>query len=80
MNVVNILLQDSRRSVRASEWVGAFIAYEKTYCASEIISDAVQGRESVFLRALCGSYNKVSNFHALIATKPGVSSARFVSH
>ena len=29
---------------------------------------------------LCDSDNKVSNFNALIATKPGVFSARFVSH
>lgn len=79
MNVVNILLQHSRRSVRASECVGAFIVYEKTYCAFEIISGAVQGRESVSCE-LCGGDNKVSNFHALIATKPGVFSARFVSH
>jgi hypothetical protein len=32
MNVVNILLQHSRSSVRASECVGAFIFCEKTYC------------------------------------------------
>ena len=79
MNVVNILLQLSRRSVRASECVGAFIVYERTYCAFEIISDAVQ-EEKVFSCELCASDNKVSNFHALIATKPGVFSARFVSH
>jgi hypothetical protein len=27
----------------------------------------------------CGSDNKISNFHALIATKPEVFSARFAS-
>ena len=51
-NVLNILLQYSQRSVRASECVGAFIVDEKTYCAFEIISVAVQGRESVFLRTV----------------------------